>query len=189
MNKFEYFAVIDTETNWNDEVMSVGMVIADASDLEIVDKIYCIITPECNAGGFFSSALNPGNVYVNLKSSRSAVTEYLLKELRSHDITALFAYNASFDSGHLSELNGFTWYDIMKIAAYKQYNRSIPEDADCFKTGRLKCNYDVETIMRMLTGKKSYHETHNAVCDAVDELKIMKLLGHPIDTYEVARIN
>ena len=43
--------------------------------------------------------------------------------------------------------------------------------------------------MRMLTGKKSYHETHNAVCDAVDELKIMKLLGHPIDTYEIARIN
>ena len=25
----DYFAVIDTETNWNNEVMSIGVVIAD----------------------------------------------------------------------------------------------------------------------------------------------------------------
>lgn len=189
MDKFEYFAVIDAETNWNDEIMSVGMVIADAADMGIVDKIYCIITPECNVGSFYSTVLNPGNVYVNIKDSRSAVMEYLIKELKSHNITSLFAYSTSFDTSRLPKLNSFKWYDIMKIAAYKQYNRSIPEDADCYKTGKLKCNYDAETIMRMLTNKKSYHEVHNAVCDAEDELKIMQLLGHPIDIYDIARIN
>ena len=30
----EKFAVIDTETNWNDEVMSIGIVIADEGNKE-----------------------------------------------------------------------------------------------------------------------------------------------------------
>ena len=151
--------------------------------------MYYIITPECNVGGFFSSALNYRNVYTDMKASRNAVIEHLLNELSSHNVRSLFAYNASFDYKHLPELSNFRWYDIMKIAAYKQYNKSIPEDADCFKTGKLKCNYDVESIMRMLLNKKSYHEIHNAVCDAEDELEIMKLLGLSIDTYENAVIN
>lgn len=78
------------------------------------------------------------------------------------------------------------WFDIMKLAAYKQYNKKIPETAECWGTGRLKRNYGVEPIMRMLSGKRTYREVHNAVCDAVDELKIMKLLGYSIDEYAYA---
>ena len=37
------FAVIDTETNWNDEVMSIGAVVADSETKEKVDSIYYII--------------------------------------------------------------------------------------------------------------------------------------------------
>ncbi len=32
------FAVIDTETTWDDAVMSVGLVIADSVTFELVDK-------------------------------------------------------------------------------------------------------------------------------------------------------
>lgn len=31
--------------------------------------------------------------------------------------------------GHLPELNGLEWYDIMRLAAYVQYNPMIPHGA------------------------------------------------------------
>lgn len=183
-----YFAVIDTETNWKDEVMSVGVVIADTADFGIADKLYYIISPECDVGGIYSSVLRYKNVKIDMKDSRSAVMQHLINSLNEYKVKSVFAYNASFDSMHMPEMRGFEWYDIMKIAAYKQYNKSIPEGADCYKTGKLKCNYGVEPIMRMLLNKNTYHEVHNALCDAVDELEIMRLLGLPLDIYENARI-
>ena len=33
----DYFAVIDTETNWNNEVMSIGVVIAEKDTFKKVD--------------------------------------------------------------------------------------------------------------------------------------------------------
>ncbi len=47
----EKFAVIDTETNWNDAVMSIGIVIADSEIREKIDSLYCIIDPEYRVGG------------------------------------------------------------------------------------------------------------------------------------------
>ena len=35
----------------------------------------------------------------------------------------------------------------------------------------------MEPMLRLLSGKNSYQETHNALDDALDELKIMQLLG------------
>ncbi len=43
--------------------------------------------------------------------------------------------------------------------------------------------YGVESILRMLSGDCGYCEVHNAICDAMDELTIMRLLGHSIDAY------
>ena len=103
-------------------------------------------------------------------------------------ISRIFAYNAKFDLGHLPELCGFEWFDIMRIAAYRQYNKYIHETAPCCKTGRLKSNYGVEPIMHMLTGNGGYQETHNAVNDTCDELKIVELLALPLEAYECARI-
>ena len=42
--------------------------------------------------------------------------------------------------------------------------------------------------MCLLTGNRRYMETHNAVLDAVDELKIVELLGRTIEEYECGRI-
>ena len=38
----DYFAVIDTETNWNNEVMSIGAVIAEKDTFKKVDDLYFI---------------------------------------------------------------------------------------------------------------------------------------------------
>ena len=53
----EKFAVIDTETNWNDEVMSIGIVVADSATKKKVDSRYYIIDPEYKVGGMFSYEL------------------------------------------------------------------------------------------------------------------------------------
>ena len=40
------FLVIDTETTWSDQVMSVGAVIADACDMRPLITKYYILDPE-----------------------------------------------------------------------------------------------------------------------------------------------
>ena len=70
----------------------------------------------------------------------------------------------------------------MKIAAYKQHNPCISNNFECCKTGRLRRGDGVERMLHIL-GEEDYSETHNAVIDARDELKIMELLGYDIDFY------
>lgn len=184
-----YFAVIDTETTWSNVVMSIGVAIAESSTFKLVEKKYYIISPEYKDGGMYSYVLMTKSAKLDLKSSRSKVIEHLVKVLQKYQIDSIFAYNASFDYNHLPELHNYKWFDIMKIAAYKQYNSKIPANADCWGTGRLKRNYGVEPITRLLSGNRSYCEIHNAVCDAVDELRIMELLGYAIEDYNHVQIN
>lgn len=103
--------------------------------------------------------------------------------LDSRNVKDIFAYNAGFDRNHLPELGHLVWHDIMRLAAYRQTNPKIPANADLCSTGRLKRGYGVEPMLRLLSGSRGYRETHNAMFDALDELKIMKLLGHPLETY------
>lgn len=46
--------------------------------------------------------------------------------------------------------------------------------------------YGVQPILRILSGDDQYEETHNAYFDAMDELRIVQLLGHGLDTYDDA---
>jgi len=52
-----YFAVIDTETNWVDQVMSIGTVIADAGTFRPVAAKYNILPAYCEVGGMYYDAL------------------------------------------------------------------------------------------------------------------------------------
>ncbi len=177
-------AVIDTETNWNDEVMSVGIIAADAMKLKKIDEVYFILDPEYKTGGMFENVLFIKPVSANLICSRKVMTDQICRWFRSMNIDSLFAYNAAFDKKHLPELCGYEWYDIMKTAAYRQYNPLLPPDADYCSTGRLKRNYGVESIMRMMVHGSMYFEKHNALIDARDELKIMQLIGKSADMYQ-----
>jgi len=177
------FAVIDTETTWSDAVMSIGTVIADCATFELIDKKYYILTPFKNHGGMYTHALYANNIKPDLECSRENAMDKLKLFLIGHDVIAVFAYNAVFDYRHLPELSRFEWYDIMKLAAYRQHNPKIPEYTKCCKTGRLKSGYGVESIYRMLSDDRSYRETHNALADAIDELEIMRLMGHEPENY------
>ena len=184
----EKIAVIDTETNWNDEVMSIGVVIADGGTKEKIAAEYYIIDPEYRVGGMFSGELRTTEKEAHITGRKQALAE-IKRWMDSYQVQKLFAYNASFDKKHLPEYSQYQWYDIMRLAAYRQYNKAIPDSAECWKTGRLKRGYGVEDILQMLSRNNRYRETHNAVTDAEDELKIMRLLGYDISVYDIALIS
>ena len=178
-----YFAVIDTETNWADQVMSIGTVIADADTFAPVAAKYHVLPEECQVGGMFSHTLFIKTPVSPILCTREEALQDLSTLFDRLNIRDLFAYNANFDRAHLPELRSYTWYDIMRLAAYRKYNHKIPDCAECFSTGRLKRGYGVEPMLRMLSGKGTYCESHNAIHDALDELKIMELLQIPVCQY------
>ena len=184
-----YIAVIDTETTWGDSVMSIGIVIADKDTFTQICRRYFILTPEYREGGMYSFSLDTKDTPIE-ECSRTKAIKAIKQLLSKYNVDSICAYNAKFDFNHLPELSTYNWYDIMRIAAYKQYNSTIPPYSDFCNTGRLKRGYGVEPIYRMLSGDSFYYETHNAVNDAIDELSIIRMLGHPFSTYEkVAKIN
>ena len=181
------FAVIDTETTWDDQVMSIGVVIANGDTKREVTSKYYIISPEFQSGGMFSNKLNDAPHDKTCQMTREDAIKDLMSLLDKESVDSIFAYNANFDYKHLPELGSYNWIDIMKIAAYRQYNKFIPSTAECCSTGRLKSGYGVEEILSMMIGY--YNETHNAYYDAVDELRIIELLGLDIQIYRDAIIN
>lgn len=177
----EKFAVIDTETNWENNVMSVGIVISEDGQFDMIDSKYLIFKDAAKVGGMFSYALimegQSPEIFTKSKGIK-IINEYL----KNYGVESIYAYNASFDKRCLPELYDYRWHDILRIAAYKQYNPAIPPNSICCGTGRLKSGYKVENILRMF-GEDNYEELHNALTDAIDELRIMNYLKHPIDRY------
>lgn len=182
------FAVIDTETTWRDKVMSIGIVIADSESFEPTDKKYYILTPFKNHGGMYSNALYAGGIKPDRECPRDEAMLDIIGFLEDNSVADIYAYNAVFDCKHLPELQMYDWYDIMRLAAYKQFNSKIPPDAELHSTGRLKRGYGVESIYRMLSGDNRYREMHNALQDAVDELEIMRMLNFRTERYAIAKI-
>ena len=181
-------AVIDTETNWADEVMSMGVALSDSAELRPLGGRYYVLTPEYMVGGMYSGVLRLKEPGRTMLCSRQEALENLQEWLKEQKVQAIFAYNARFDLTHLPELASYAWYDIMRVAPYRQYNPFIPAGADCCSTGRLRRNYGVEALLQMMTGHASYRESHNALLDALDELTIMRLLGHDVNVYAPGRI-
>ena len=177
------FAVIDTETNWADQVMSIGTVIADADTFELITAKYHILPIECEIGGMYESTLFIETPVQPILCTRSEAIADLRVWFDQHGVCSIFAYNACFDRNHLPEMRDFDWYDIMRLAAYRQHNPKIPANADCCSTGRLKRGYGVEPMLCLLSGNRTYHESHNAFFDALDELEIMRLLEHHLKDY------
>lgn len=177
------FAVIDTETNWADQVMSIGTVIGDEDTFQPMDAKYHILPAECEMGGMYLDALFLDTPVKPILCTREEAIQDLLCWFRHSGVRSVFAYNACFDRTHLPEFRCLEWFDIMRLAAYRQHNPRIPASADCFRTGRMRRNYGVEPMLRLLSGNRTYFETHNALLDALDELQIMRLLGKSINQY------
>lgn len=178
------FAVIDTETNWVDQVMSIGCCIADEDNFKLIEAKYHILPIECQIGGMYESTLYIDTPVPPILCTRAEAIADLQSWFASHGVQSVFAYNACFDRNHLPELRSLRWHDIMRLAAYRQHNPKIPSTADCCSTGRLKRGYGVEAMLRLLSDNHTYHESHNAFFDALDELEIMRLLGWEIGKYQ-----
>ena len=178
------FAVIDTETTWSDQVMLIGVVIADAQTQEMLEAKYFLIDPEYRYGGMYSDVLKMPGIKDTITDNRANILATIDEWLKENKIKRILAYNASFDRNHLPELSQYIWCDIMRLAAYRQYNTKIPANVECYGTGRMKSGYGVQSILCMIGNDKSYEETHNAYFDALDELRIVQLLGHSIETYD-----
>jgi len=177
------FAVVDTETNWADQVMSIGTVIADADTFELITAKYHILPIECEIGGMYYDTLFLETPVNPILCTRAEAIADLRAWFGQHGVRSIFAYNACFDRNHLPELRDFDWYDIMRIAAYRQHNPKIPANADCCSTGRLKRGYGVEPMLRLLSSNSTYREKHNAFFDAFDELEIIRLLEHRMSDF------
>ncbi len=180
------FAVIDTETTYGDTVMSIGVVIATSETFQVVDKKYFIITPDCNMFAMYTSSLYLPETKDYILETRENAIKQITALLEENGIHEILAYNASFDKNHLPELNEYCWCDIMKIAAYKQYNSKIPDYIELLGSGRIKSGYGVEPMYRILSDGKPYFEKHNALLDALDELCILQMLNHPFAIYKNA---
>ena len=177
------FAVIDTETNWADQVMSIGTAIADTDSFQLLEAKYHILPIECQVGGMYSDTLFLETPVKPILCTREEAIADLKAWFAHHAVTSIFAYNACFDRNHLPELRSFDWHDITRLAAYRQHNPKIPATAELCSTGRMKRGFGVEPMLQLLSGKGAYRETHNAFFDALDELEIVQLLGHPFRDY------
>lgn len=177
------FSVIDTETNWADQVMSIGTVIADENTYQPIESKYHILPIECEIGGMYEGTPFIKTPVQPILCTRAEAIADLRAWFSQHEVRSIFAYNACFDRNHLPELRDYDWYDIMRLAAYRQHNPKIPANADCCSTGRLKRGYGVEAMLRLLSGNRIYRESHNAFYDAQDELEIMHFLMHRLEDY------
>ena len=182
-------AVLDIETNFDDDIVSLGIVIGDAKTYKPLTAKYYILHPAVNVWGMYNDFLYIKHDFKTQEDTRDKVIADLVKILAEYDVRDIFAYNSNIDYRHLPELQDFNWYDIMKIAAYRQHNPHLSPKLEYCNTGRLRTNYGVEAMMNMLMASRSYYEKHHALYDALDELKLMQLLGLPIDTYNIAKIN
>ena len=105
-------AVIDTETNWHDEVMSVGIVIAEKNTWKPLGTMYCIITPECCSGGMYSSVMNLKNI--PLCSFNSDISAHSQNSDESKSVIYLSA--------------GFVQYILVMYALLQYFSRSLYVD-------------------------------------------------------------
>ncbi|WP_337892293.1 hypothetical protein [Mesomycoplasma ovipneumoniae] len=181
-------AVIDVETNYENEVFSVGVVIADSADFQWFDKEYWIIENNLKVGAMYAR-----NIWaplplefreeINVVQTRQEMIAQLIHFLKFYEVKNWFSYT-TFDFRHLPELHkSFEHNDISIFAKSKQFNKHIPLNAELTKNGDLKRGWNAQDIYRLLTKDKGYIETHNALLDAMDELRIMELLDLDIETF------
>lgn len=191
------FAVLDTETTWSDPrrlkfgnkyvdtIFSIGVIIADAKTFEIIHALYYILLPESTEDGMYAGELEMAPKSITKKCTREECISELKNTFMQYRVHDIFAYNASFDFRHLPELMDYSWHDIMRKAAYKQFNSwldTFPAE-NFFSTGLLRRGRGVEHIYALLKGDEYFSETHCAIFDALDELFIMKRLDYNIQDY------
>ena len=81
----EKFAVIDTETNWRDEVMSIGIVISDDKEFSSLGTKYMVINEAARVGGMFSRELYIDGQKVE-RGKRENVIKSVINYLKKNEV-------------------------------------------------------------------------------------------------------
>ena len=75
------FAVIDTETNWKNEVMSIGVLTANSNDFQRKDSRYYILPKEEAIGGMYSSTMRITSHEILTGGRKEVISVFLLNAL------------------------------------------------------------------------------------------------------------
>lgn len=183
------FAVIDIETNHLRNVISIGVVIGNSIDFSVIDQNYWVIENNLKDYGMFNDriAISSPHYAMNYVEVYEQAIEKLIEFLNSYNVKDWFSYT-KFDYNILTELRkNFNYYDISIIAKNIHFNDSLSKNADTNVDGSLRKGYGVEQIYRQLSRDRNYQEEHNALLDAIDELKIMRMLELSYKAFKVKR--
>ena len=86
-------AIIDTETNYRNEVISIGVVIANIDTFQTIDKRYYVVYPECIRNAMYSASLYlegaMNYLYKNKKVYREEAINDLINTLESHRVYSI----------------------------------------------------------------------------------------------------
>ena len=85
-------------------------------------------------------------------------------------------------------MQNYHWYDIIKVAAHKQYNYKLPDNLMFNDQGRLLYKCNIKDLMEILT-KTYFYYTNHALYDTLDIARIMKIVDLNINVYDCAKIN
>jgi len=178
--------VIDTETVTGAYgLLSVGAVILERDGDKITPlDTYFGFSDEYEYGFYFAQQYEYSKRNGVQRKPRRDIEAELADLTRRYDVSAAFAYNASFDKtvarAYLPSLQ-FTWLDLMRPARrilagadhYPAYKKLHPQSS-LTRGGVLKRGYSVECVGRYLGLP---HETHVAIEDAQMETEIAIRLG------------
>ncbi len=179
-------AIISVKTNSMGHAIAIGVAVIDANQWQLQQAQYYIISDELLCYYTYDN-IYLSHVYKSYFGKLGDVENHIRKTLTKYQITNIYAYNAQFVCKTCPGLHMYYWYDIMKIAAYKQYNSYLPSNIDYLDNGRIKYKYNIPHIMEYLNISYFRYVDH-ALYDVLDELRIMKTLNININTYDIAHV-
>lgn len=143
-----FFAVIDVETDFFDNVFSTGVVIVNTLTMEMIDGAYFVVIENKDNPGMFSSHIELTKILMkqdtNYEMCKKIISkvkqvdityqdmiERIRQLFQKYDCKVIGGYNAHFDKRHLPELNDLIWFDIMPVARNFSQNKKLNSQVVC----------------------------------------------------------
>lgn len=179
----EKIAVLDIETTYSDNIISVGVAIGYSNTFEKIDEKYFVFPEYLNEKALFTDRVYWVEAERITECPKAEGIKQIREFLDEHNIKKIYAFNAGFDYRHLPELHDYSWHDIMRVAKNPTLYDGLSDCVKFTSEGLIK-NCGAELVLRMLKKDDTYTELHNGLTDAIDELEIMRLLGVSIEVYD-----
>ena len=184
----ETIAILDAKTNFIDNIISIGVSIVNAKTFEVKTAEYFLIPEELIVDGLNNNNVNIHHIYKTYFGAQKDVENHIRKLLNQYGITNIYTFNGKFIYKQLTGLQNYHWYDIIKVAAHKQYNYKLPDNLMFNDQGRLLYKCNIKDLMEILT-KTYFYYTNHALYDTLDIARIMKIVDLNINVYDCAKIN